>query len=110
MNTTRLTPALIEQIVRRITAVADPKKIVLFGSYARGEEQPTSDLDLLVVADSTLPRHRRSAPLYGALSKILLPMDVVVFTPDEVKEWSEVRQAFVTTAIREGRVIYEKQN
>jgi predicted nucleotidyltransferase len=110
MNTTRLTPALIEQIVRRITAVADPKKIILFGNHARGEAQPTSDLDLLVVADSTFPRHRRSAPLYGVLSKILLPMDIVVFTPDEVEEWSSVRQAFVTTAIREGRVIYEKQN
>lgn len=106
----QMTPERIEQIVRRIIAVTDPKKIILFGSYARGEARPTSDLDLLVIADSTIPRHRRSAPLYGALSKILLPMDIVVFTPEEVQEWSAVRQAFVTTAIREGRVIYEKQS
>jgi len=105
---TPLTPTLIEQIVNHIVAVADPKKVVLFGSYARGEARPTSDLDLLVIADSALPRHRRSATLYGALSKILLPMDIVVFTPKEVQEWSGVRQAFVTTAVREGRVLYEK--
>jgi len=107
---TPLTPTLIEQIVNHVVAVADPKKVVLFGSYARGEARPTSDLDLLVIADSTIPRHRRSAPLYGALSKILLPMDIVVFTPEEVQEWSRVRQAFVTTAVREGRVLYEKQD
>jgi len=107
---TTLTPKLVEQIVNHIVATADPKKIILFGSYARGEARSTSDLDLLVIADSALPRHRRSAPLYGALSKILLPMDIVVFTPEEVQEWSRVRQAFVTTAVREGRVLYEKQN
>jgi len=107
---TTLTPKLVEQIVTHIITAADPKKIILFGSYARGEARPTSDLDLLVIADSTIPRHRRSATLYGALSKILLPMDIVVFTPEEVQEWSGVRQAFVTTAVREGRVLYEKQD
>lgn len=107
---TALTPKLVEQIVNHIVAAAGPKKIILFGSYARGEARPTSDLDLLVIADSTIPRHRRSAPLYGALSKILLPMDIVVFTPEEVQEWSGVRQAFVTTAVREGKVLYEKQD
>jgi predicted nucleotidyltransferase len=109
-NMTALTPKLVEQIVNHIVAAAGPKKIILFGSYARGEARPTSDLDLLVIADSTIPRHRRSAPLYGALSKILLPMDIVVFTPEEVQEWSGVRQAFVTTAVREGKVLYEKQD
>jgi hypothetical protein len=55
----------------------------------------------LVIAKSSQPRYRRSAPLYGALSDILAPMDILVYTPEEVQEWSGVRQAFVTTAIRE---------
>jgi len=54
--------------------------------------------------------YRRAASIYGALSKIQLPMDILVFTPKKVEEWSGVRQAFVTTAVREGTVLYEKQN
>ncbi len=100
---------LMDEIVRRIVETVSPQKVILFGSQSRGNARPESDLDLLVIADSALPRYRRSAPLYGALSDILVPMDILVYSPEEVKEWSEVRQAFVTTAIREGRVLYEKQ-
>jgi predicted nucleotidyltransferase len=107
---TTLTPKLVEQIINHIVATADPKKIILFGSRARGDSQSASDIDLLVIADSTLPRYRRAVPLYGVLSNIQLPMDILVFTPEEVDEWSGVRQAFVTTAVREGKVLYEKQN
>ena len=41
------------------------------------------------------------------MSDILLPMDIVVYSPEEVVDWSEVPQAFVTTAIREGKILYE---
>ena len=101
---------LMDEIVRRIVETISPQKVILFGSQSRGDARPESDLDLLVIADSTQPRYRRSVPLYGALSDILVPMDILVYSPEEVKEWSEVRQAFVTTAIREGRVLYEKQS
>lgn len=103
----RIDADVLDEIVRRIVQTAKPKKVILFGSRARGEARPDSDFDLLVIAESTEPRYRRSAPLYGALSDILLPMDIIVFSPEEVKEWSEVSQAFVTTAIREGKVLYE---
>ena len=101
---------LMDKIVRQIVETISPQKVILFGSQSRGDARPESDLDLLVIADSTQPRYRRSVPLYGALSDILVPMDILVYSPEEVKEWSEVRQAFVTTAIREGRVLYEKQS
>lgn len=100
---------LMAEIVRRLVRRAHPRKVVLFGSRARGEAKETSDLDLLVIADSAEPRWKRSAPLYGALRDIHVPMDVLVYTPEEVREWSEVSQAFVTTALREGKVLYEKQ-
>lgn len=102
--------ALLEEVVRRIVAVIRPKKIILFGSWDRGEARPESDLDLLVIAETTEERYRRSLPLYGALSDILVPMDILVYSPAEVEEWSGVDQAFVTTAIREGRVLYEEQD
>jgi predicted nucleotidyltransferase len=98
---------LMDEIVRRIVGVIQPEKVILFGSRARDAARPESDIDLLVIAKSTQPRYRRSAPLYGALSDILISMDILVYSPEEVKEWSDVRQAFVTTAIREGKVIYE---
>ena len=98
---------LLDEIVQRIMKVAHPRKIILFGSYARGEAGLASDLDILVIVDSAEPRYRRSAPLYGILSDILVPMDIMVYTPDEVEEWSDVRQAFITAAVREGKVLYE---
>jgi uncharacterized protein len=99
--------ALMDDIVRRILTVIHPHKIILFGSRARGEAGPNSDIDLLVIADSSEPRYRRSPPLYGVLSDIWIPMDIMVFTPEEVEDWKQVPQAFVTTAVREGKVLYE---
>lgn len=102
--------SLIEEIVRRVVETVHPEKIILFGSQVREETHPGSDMDLLVIADSKEPRYRRSAPLYGVLSDVLVPMDILVYSPEEVEEWREVRQAFVTTAIREGKVFYENQS
>ena len=98
---------LREEIVRRIIDTIHPIKIILFGSRARGTARLDSDVDLLIIADSPQPRYRRAVPIYGALSDILLPMDIVVYSPEEVVDWSEVPQAFVTTAIREGKILYE---
>ncbi len=105
----QIEPKLVDEIVRRIVETVHPEKIILFGSQARREARPQSDMDLLVIVDSKEPRYRRSARLYGVLSDILVPMDILVYSPDEVEEWSGVRQAFVTTAIREGKVLYENQ-
>ncbi len=98
---------LVAETVRRIVEVLHPRRVVLFGSLARGEARPGSDIDLLVIAESSEPRYRRAIPLYEALSDIPVPMDIIVYTPEEVEEWSGVRQAFVTTALREGIVLYE---
>ena len=101
---TQVDAKLIDEIVHRIVKTIHPKRVILFGSRARGNARPESDIDILVIADSIEPRYRSSAPLYGILSDIVVPMDIMVYNPEEVKEWSEVRQAFVTTAIREGKV------
>jgi uncharacterized protein len=104
-----LGPDTFAEIVRRIRSVANPRKIVLFGSRARGEHRPDSDIDLLVIGESRLPRHQRSIPLYAALADLPLDVDteVVVYTPAEVEEWRDAKAAFVTTALREGQVLYE---
>ncbi len=97
-------------IVERIEAIARPERVILFGSRARGEARPDSDFDLLVIAESDEPRYRPSAPLYAALATIPVEADVVMYAPSAVEEWSAVPQAFVTTAIREGHILYERLN
>ena len=105
----KLDTELIKEIVRRIVEAAHPQKIVLFGSRARGDHRPDSDIDLLVIQRSNLARYRRSVPIYQAL--VGLPtdvdVDVIVYTPAEIEDWAQVPQAFVTTALRDGNLIYE---
>jgi predicted nucleotidyltransferase len=99
---------LIGDIVRRIVETAQPDKIILFGSRARGDARPDSDFDVLVIKESSEPRYRRSVPLYVALANLPAEVEVMVYTPEEIEEWRKVPQAFVTTAVREGTTIYER--
>jgi predicted nucleotidyltransferase len=101
-----VTERLLDEVVRRVLQVGSPQIIVLFGSRARGDARPDSDLDLLILEDSELPGYRRSPRYYHALTGPFPDMDILVFTPDEVSKWSNVPNAFVTTALREGRVLY----
>ncbi|HPD14511.1 MAG TPA: nucleotidyltransferase domain-containing protein [Planctomycetota bacterium] len=99
---------LLREVVARIRRTIDPDRVILFGSRARGDEGPDSDLDILVVAPSPLPRWKRTVPLYRVLAGLGVPKDVVWWTPDEIDEWRAVRSHFITTALREGRVLYER--
>lgn len=104
-----ITPTMdIQEITRRIVQTAHPRRVVLFGSRGRGKGRPDSDWDILVIAESNRPRHERAVPLYGALSDLRQPVDILVYTPAEVEEWKDVPQALVTTATREGKVLYEE--
>ena len=108
MTQTRDEQAVLDEIVRRIVQVADPDKIILFGSHARGDAGPDSDYDVLVVAPSEEDISERAAPIYRAMSGLLVPYDIVWWTPDEIAEWRDARAHFVNRAIREGSVIYER--
>lgn len=107
-----LTEELFAEIVRRIVAAGDVLKIVLFGSHGRGEAGAHSDIDLLIVESdevaSGTPTYERSPKYYSATHRTFPPRDIVVRTPEEIDAWSEVPNHFVTTALREGRVLYER--
>jgi len=103
-----VTDELLREAVRRIVQAGNPIKIVLFGSRGRGDARPESDLDLLIIEESNLPRYKRSPPYYRALVGLFPSKDIVVWTPEEAAEWANVAAAFITTALREGRVLYER--
>jgi uncharacterized protein len=100
---------LIADLVRRIVEAAHPEKIIIFGSRAREQARPDSDFDVLVIKESDEPGYRRDAALYLALAGLNAPVDVLTYTPEEIRDWSAVPQAFVTTALREGKVVYERE-
>jgi predicted nucleotidyltransferase len=103
----RVTDELLAEVVRRILTVGSPHKIVLFGSRASGNARSDSDLDLLIIEDSNLPRYRRSARYRRALCGVFPAKDVVVWTPSEVEEWKAVPNAFISTVLSEGKLLYE---
>lgn len=103
-----VTELLLDQAVQRIRQAGSPRCVVLFGSRGRGESRPDSDLDLLIIEESDLPRHQRSPRYYHALAGLFPAKDILVYTPEEVQQWANVPNAFVTTALREGKVLYGK--
>ncbi len=101
-----LDPDVLDEIVRRVVEVAAPDRIVLFGSAARGEMGPHSDVDLLVVTE-TDDAHRLTADIYGNLFGVGAPVDVIVASPEQVERYRDTHTLVLKPAIREGRVVYD---
>lgn len=97
--------AVLQEVVRRIVEAVAPEKIILFGSAARGQMGPDSDLDLLVVK-ACENRREVSQAIYRSLRGIGGPKDVVVVTPEDVEEQKDIPGMVVRAALREGRVLY----
>lgn len=98
----------LNTLIERLVAALDPDKLVLFGSHARGDARPDSDVDLMVIAPTLEPRHRALARAYAALGRHDLAVDLVWYTPAEIDDWSEVPEFLATRALREGVVLYAK--
>ena len=97
-----------EQIAERIVAAFNPLRIVLFGSHARGDCRPDSDVDLLIEMPSELSPAERIRAVDRLFMPRCWPMDVVVLTPEEVVGQRASRNSLVCTAEREGKVLYER--
>ena len=96
----------IEEVKNRIVENFHPEKIILFGSYASGNATEDSDLDLLIIQKTELPKGERKMPIKNMLRSFEFPMDILVYTPDEVDYWKDASMAFVTRIINEGKIIY----
>lgn len=103
-----LTVPEIDSLIQRIVGVCNPEKIILFGSHAKGTATLTSDLDLLIVKETILPMKRRADDLASIVSGSLIPIDIHVYTPEEVEEFGKEPYTFVHSVLKTGRVLYEK--
>ncbi len=98
----------VAKLTQRIVERFQPQRLILFGSRARGEARDDSDFDLLIVSPSEEPRWQRTVPVYRALAGLGISKEIVWWTPDEIAEWHGVKAHFINTALREGKVLYEK--
>jgi predicted nucleotidyltransferase len=98
--------AILQAIVQRIVAVAKPDKIIMFGSAARGEMGPHSDVDLLVVKRGRFHRGHLVEDIYMNLIGVGQAVDVIVVTPEEIERYKDRAALVIYPAVREGKVVY----
>ena len=102
----------LEGVLRRITALIvqsyDPKTIVLFGSYAKGQENSESDLDILVIGDIRTSRILLSQELRQLVYGFPIRIDLHFITPEEVKDEMRSPYGFLSSALASGVSLYSK--
>ena len=97
---------LFAEIVARLKPI-DPDKVIAFGSRARGDAGPDSDLDLVVVERGGGSLAERGLRVGAALGDVGVGVDLVVYTPEEYDRLRHWRSSVAALADREGRVLYE---
>jgi len=99
----------ILEIKDKIVKEFSPEKIILFGSYAWGNPTDDSDVDLLIVKKSKKPRIERTQEMKKFLWRDKVPMDLLVYTPEEIaKSINENQNLFIEDIVRNGKILYEK--
>jgi predicted nucleotidyltransferase len=99
---------VLDEVIQRIVEVAQPEKIILFGSAARGEMGPNSDVDLLVVKSGVVHRGRLAEAIYMNLFGVGQAVDVVVVTPEDIERYKDSIALVIRPALREGKVVYAR--
>ena len=101
-----ITQEQISVVVSRIVENINPEKVILFGSYAYGQPDENSDLDILVVKDTDIPAFKRGMEVRKFLRGMKIPIDVVIYTQKEIDEWKDTKAAFISHIVEKGKVLY----
>ena len=101
----RVKRRILADVVRRVVEAAAAEKIILFGSAARGEMGPDSDIDLLVIKNGKFNRRRLTTAIYRHLSGSDAAVDVVVVTPEEIERYRSSPYLVIHPALQEGEVV-----
>jgi predicted nucleotidyltransferase len=97
---------VLKKIIQRIVEVAQPEKIILFGSAARGTMGRHSDVDLLVVKSGEFDQSRLVGDMYMHLHGVGQAVDVLVVTPEQVEQYRNTHCLIIAPALREGKEVY----
>jgi predicted nucleotidyltransferase len=95
----------LDDIIHRIVEVAQPEKIILFGSAARGDMGSNSDLDLLIVKEGGDADLR--AQIYDKLYGVRVPVDAILVSPADLERYKDSHALVIKPALRDGIVVYE---
>jgi predicted nucleotidyltransferase len=101
-----VSPRTLQKIIRRIVEVAEPEKIIMFGSAARGEMGPNSDVDLLVIKSGKFHRGHLTEKIYMNMHGVGEAVDIIVVTPEDVERYKDCFALVIYPALREGKVVY----
>ena len=96
----------ILEAVELLRKAANPTRIILFGSYARGDTNEQSDLDFLIVIKELKARRMETVHLKDVLSPLRIPVDVVVISEKTYQEWKDAPGTIIYEATQEGKVVY----
>lgn len=98
----------LKEAIKRIVNGFNPEKIILFGSYAYGKPTHDSDIDLMVIMETSEKPHKRAVPIRKALKDIGIAKDIVVKTPEEFEQFKDIVGTIIYPAAHRGRVLYER--
>ena len=101
--------ALIQQITSRIVERFNPWRIILFGSHARGESTPNSDIDLFIEMDTDKTPPERSIEISRLFGLRDWAMDIIVYTPKEVENLQDIHGTLISTIESEGQILYDRK-
>lgn len=96
----------LQAAIQTLAADGAARRILLFGSYARGDATEDSDLDLLVIEDEVPDRAQEMVRLRRLLRPLRVPADVLVYSADEVTRWGQQPGSALYWALREGKVVH----
>jgi predicted nucleotidyltransferase len=96
----------IDKIVNLIITNVNPDKIILFGSYAYGDPNEDSDLDLLVIKDMKEEKYKRGREIRKYLRGTKVPMDLLVYTNQEIEKLRNDKNPFISHILEKGRVLH----
>lgn len=111
MTTPDIDDKVLQQMVDIIVREVDPETIILFGSRARGDARPDSDVDLLIVEGNQAKpgsKFSKLGWLYQVLAETRVPKDLLLYSPEEIDHWKTSLNHVVGRAMREGRVLYAR--
>ncbi|MBK9306840.1 MAG: nucleotidyltransferase domain-containing protein [Nitrospira sp.] len=101
--------ALLEHVTKTIIDRFRPRRIMVFGSHARGEAGPDSDLDLFIEMDTPHRPPERAIEVSEVFGLRPWPMDIVVYTPEEVRRLRSVNGTLLSIIEKEGKMLYEQR-